>query len=74
MMTGMALLAFAINYIGTSEVRAIQERKGLKAATLTAGNVLLANTLMYVFVNDPIMAIPEMLGAFAGTYMQCKRK
>jgi hypothetical protein len=70
---GIGLVAFAINYVGTYEVQRIQGNEPLKAGVASATNVLLGSILMYAFINNPLYMIPEMLGSFAGTYIQVNR-
>lgn len=70
---GIGLISFGINFIGTAEIQSIQNREALKAGLASASGVLLGSVLMYAFISDPLYAVPEMIGAFAGTYIQAKR-
>ncbi len=70
---GMGITAFAINFLGTYEIQKIQQGEAVKAAAATAANVLLANTLLYFFVQQPIYGIAEAVGAFGGTFFMIHR-
>lgn len=66
---GIGLTAFAINYLATAEIIAIQKREAFKAGLLSAVNCLLGSILLYAFVNDVAYAVPELIGTFVGTYL-----
>lgn len=65
----MGITAFAINFLGTYEIQQIQKRKAFLASCATVINVILANTLLYYFVQQPLYGIAEAIGAFLGTYL-----
>ena len=67
---------FFTDIVNTYYIKAIAEDKPLVASTLAAIVMLIYSVALISFVNDNLMLIPALLGAFAGTYvaMIIKRK
>ncbi len=67
---------FFTDIVNTYYIKAIAEDKPLVASLLAALVMLIYSVALISFVNDHLMLIPALLGAFAGTYiaMIIKRK
>jgi hypothetical protein len=67
---------FFTDIVNTYYIKAIAEDKPLVASTLAAIVMLIYSIALISFVNDNLMLIPALLGAFTGTYvaMIIKRK
>jgi hypothetical protein len=67
---------FFTDIVNTYYIKAIAEDKPLVASLLAALVMLIYSIALISFVNDNLMLIPALLGAFAGTYvaMILKRK
>lgn len=67
---------FFTDIVNTYYIKAIAEDKPLIASILAALVMLIYSIALISFVNDNLMLIPALLGAFVGTYvaMILKRK
>jgi hypothetical protein len=67
---------FFTDIVNTYYIKAIAEDKPLVASTLASIVMLIYSIALISFVNDNLMLIPALLGAFTGTYvaMIIKRK
>lgn len=64
--------AFGIDVMSTLYTRRAVEGKAIQAAIASAALLVLSSITLYGFIENPLMAIPEICGAALGTYVTVK--
>lgn len=62
------IATFVLDFVWAIYTRAISKDQSFGAAVAAAGIMALSGTAAIVYVDNPWMLIPAMIGAFAGTY------
>jgi Na+-transporting NADH:ubiquinone oxidoreductase subunit NqrD len=71
---GVFLAMFALDFIWAEYTYAMTKRMACRAGLFASAIIVLGGSAAIAYTSKPIMLIPAMLGAFAGTYAAVKRE
>ena len=69
---GVFVLVLLTDFWWAKYIRATTDRRAITSALYAAGLILLSSGVVLAYVEDPVMILPAVGGAFVGTYLSVK--